>query len=144
MCVEYEKLFTPSAMGQVCRRCNMILPKGRTENGAGAAAPHSMLAQAGIRRRPRSDNRPTWLTVRTVVRRILLSTDFPPVLASYSSAASDPGGGSLRSNATTGVSPMSVSSDMCGRSWLYHVMNRARGSISITGRLPLDIIKKTV
>ena len=53
----------------------------------------------------------------------------------HSLVISDPGGGVLRSNAIAGVSPTSVSSDMCGRSWLCHLTNRAAGSVSMCGGL---------
>ena len=76
------------------------------------------------------DNSPTG----TVVRRSLLTADFLPTRTPYSSVTSEPGGGILRSNTIAGVSSMSVSRDMCGRSWLYHCMNLVSGSDSILVR----------
>ena len=51
--VESEKLFTPSAMCHICWRCNMMLPKGFTDNGPRGAALHAIWAQADTQRRPR-------------------------------------------------------------------------------------------
>ena len=62
---------------------------------------------------PDWDNR---MTVWTVMCRVPLTVDFPPVWMLHSSVTTEPGGGILLSNAIAGVSPMSVSSDMCGRS----------------------------
>ena len=71
--------------------------------------PHESKTGSGVLGK---DKRP----IGGLVRRAPLTADSPPARTPYSSVTSESGGGILRSNAIAGVSSMSVSSDMCGRS----------------------------